>query len=165
MSKTAVKAPTPAPTFSQKSTVSQVLVLFSGKGTPLMQCFGSFHTYKVSFQTESIEQTKSKLFVGTIRSWRKQASFRLDIFSVKTNQSLYFGFSDSMCSHICLLYCPLDCDCRFRHGKRASSSLLIFIWHSLVWTGIVNRLCLLWRCLSTVLKHWKDFQIFDQRRR
>lgn len=56
MRRTAVKAPTPAPTLSQKSTVSQVLVLFSGKGTPLMQCFGSFHTYKVSFQTENTKK-------------------------------------------------------------------------------------------------------------
>lgn len=45
-----MKAPTPAPTFSQKSTVSQVDNFFSGKEIPLMHHFGSFHTYKVSLK-------------------------------------------------------------------------------------------------------------------
>lgn len=125
ISRTAAKAPTPAPTFSQKSTVSQVLVLFSGKGTPLMQCFGSFHTYKVSFQIEIIEHQK----MSCLQEKR-------ELFKVEINK-LFFGkwarhlFSKRKPKHelgfqsYCQLNCPLDCSCRFKHGGRVSTSLMI----------------------------------------
>lgn len=110
MRRTAVKAPTPAPTFSQKSTVSQVLVFFSGKGTPLMQCFGSFQTYKVSFQTENIKKwavcTKRQNSFE-LKKTRCFETERLDIFPMKANQILYFGFSDYGWSHIVCSVVPL----------------------------------------------------------
>lgn len=144
-----MKAPTPAPTFSQKSTVSQVLVLFSGKGTPLMQCFGSFHTYKVSFQIEITEQQKMSCLLEN-----------RELFKVEINKLVFGKWVRHLVSKRqpkqvldfqsdYQLGCPLDCSCRFKRGKRVSSSLLILTGYALVWTGIVNWLCLLWKCLST----------------
>ena len=110
MSRTAVKAPTPAPTFSQKSTVSQVLVIFSGKGTPLMQCFGSFHTYKVSFQAENTKKWAACWKRENYLDLKQTSCYkveRLDNFSMKANQNMCFRFSDSRWSHIIYSIVPL----------------------------------------------------------
>lgn len=103
MSRTAVKAPTPAPTFSQKSTVSQVLVLFSGKGTPLMQCFGSFQTYKVSFQTQNTKKWATCRKRENYLELKKTSWFEvegLNIFLKKANLNTFSTFSDSKWSFI-----------------------------------------------------------------
>lgn len=97
MSRTAVKAPTPAPTLSQKSTVSQVLVFFSGKGTPLMQCFGSFHTYKVSFQTENTKKWAVCRKRENLFNLHKTSCSEVegsDNFLLKANKITSFRFSD-----------------------------------------------------------------------
>lgn len=76
-----MKAPTPAPTFSQKSTVSQVDNFFSGKEIPLMHHLGSFHTYKVSL--------KKKIHKDDMRN-ETQKSFANSLFIVGIED--YSGF-------------------------------------------------------------------------
>lgn len=161
MSRTAVKAPTPAPTLSQKSTVSQVLVLFSGKGTPLMQCFGSFHTYKVSFQTENTKKwadCRRRENCLDLETTNCSEVERSDNFSVKANQNTSLRFlvvlSNQSSPCLCLQVQAWQKDfllCIALHATQYGLYSLLGI--SCACTGAVDQ--------QDNLNLWKDFLTFD----
>ena len=50
MSSTAMKAPPPTPIFNHRAIASHAVELVSGRDTPLVHSFGSFHMYRVSYR-------------------------------------------------------------------------------------------------------------------